>query len=373
MLTLNVNSASSTATPFHSPAHPSISHKMSPPRPPSTSSKTQPPGNFNPAAMPTFPFPTTPPTTTSNLTALTADLLTFKKDLDALRLRVKQLHALTTTPPLPTTPLPSHPQNPTPSTFQSDLLTFKSSLDKLRTRLKEVTALTIATTVATTIAATTQNSDPPLQESQIQNQGHATRLLAATTAHSPTLPEPQDQNQGPATRLLTTLLTELRALLHATLEKVVWLRAAQHRGGGVGGMGGGVGEGLFGLLGSSSVGAAVPGAERRASRPSGGGGGHSGSGRADPVQDVMDRLGVAMSGGPGHARSSGVGIGVGVGEQTSVPSVLTGLGKSAAVKGLRGMVERAGVGEFLSLFFRWFLDWSLGVSLWGAVLTWGIW
>lgn len=92
----------------------------------------------------------------------------------------------------------------------------------------------------------------------------------------------------------------------------------------------------------------------------------------------MDRLGVAMSGGPGagagvgHARSagtgSGSGVGMGVGEQmsASVPSVLAGLGKRAAVRGLRGMVERAGVGEYFPSFA---LLWD---SLWGLVLTWGV-
>lgn len=119
-------------------------------------------------------------------------------------------------------------------------------------------------------------------------------------------------------------------------------------------MGGG-GDGLFGFVGAG----AAAGAERRALRRSAGCGGGGHSGRADPVQDVMDRLGVAMSGGTGsgsgHARS--MGMGVGVGEQTSVPSVpsvpsvLAGLGGRAAVRGVRGMVERAGVGEFSFLFF----------------------
>lgn len=116
-------------------------------------------------------------------------------------------------------------------------------------------------------------------------------------------------------------------------------------------MGGG-GDGLFGLVGAG----AAAGAERRALRRSAGCGGGGHSGRADPVQDVMGRRGVAMSGGTGsgsgHARS--MGMGVGVGEQTSVPSVpsvLAGLGGRAAVRGLRGMVERAGVGEFFFLFF----------------------
>lgn len=113
-------------------------------------------------------------------------------------------------------------------------------------------------------------------------------------------------------------------------------------------MGGG-GDGLFGLVGAG----AAAGAERRALRRSAGCGGGGHSGRTDPVQDVMDRLGVAMSGGTGsgsgHAGS--MGMGVGVGEQTSVPSVLAGLGGRAAVRGVRGMVERAGVGEFSFLFF----------------------
>lgn len=346
-----------TTSPFHSipPSH----HKMSPPRPPVPGSKNQLPGHPNPALSAAFPFPSplhTPnlsvpaTTTTPDLTTLTTDLLTFKKDLDALRLRVKQLHALTATPPIP-----SQPQDPAPSTFPNDLLTFKSQLDKLRNRLKEVTALTIATTVARTIATTTQNSAPTPQE---------------------------PNNQGLATRLPTTLLKELRALLHATLEKVVWLRAAQHRGGG-GGDALGFNFGL-GSVGGGGGSAGVPGAERRAFRRSGGGGGggHGGSGhgggghsgRADPVQDVMDRLGVAMSGvpgsGTGHTRSAGVGVGLGaVGEQMSVPSVSVsaglgmGLGGRAAVRGLRGMVERAGVGEFF-LPFPPFLDVGMSDFLW---------